>query len=189
MNNEPANTDQPHHAAIWPYFCEDVVLQHNEVCETKTKFDGMAFDFDNSNQRCVYQYNYSHDNEGGFLNMCCDGNANGNVARYNISQNDGCLTGSRVFLVHGNGNHGYRVYNNTIYVRAFAQGLGSSRNVDRGQGQAVDSPTPTGFAGERQRLFPSKSPHRAWSRRGAPEPHCEKHVSEPSPKRQPTVVS
>ena len=119
------------HAAIWPYFCEDVVFQYNEVCETKTKFDGMAFDFDNGNQRCIYQYNYSHDNEGGFLNMCCDGNANGNIARYNISQNDGCLAGSRVFLVHGHGNHGYQVYNNTIFVRngapaMFEQGADSS---------------------------------------------------------------
>jgi hypothetical protein len=121
------------HAAVWPYFCEDVVFQHNEVCETRTKFDGMAFDFDNSNQRCIYQYNYSHDNEGGFLNMCCDGNANDDIARYNISQNDGCLSGSRVFLVHGHGNHGYQVYNNTIYVRSgnpvmFHQGADSSRS-------------------------------------------------------------
>lgn len=121
------------HAAIWPYFCEDIIFQHNEVCETKTKFDGMAFDFDNSNQRCIYQYNYSHDNEGGFLNMCCDGNANGNIARYNISQNDGCLSGSRVFLVHGQGNHNYRVYNNTIYTqngnpRMFEQGADSSQS-------------------------------------------------------------
>ena len=105
------------HAAIWPYFCEDVVFQYNEVSETQTIFDGMAFDFDNSNQRCIYQYNYSHDNEGGFLNMCCDGNGNGNIARFNISRNDGCVAGSRVFLVHGNGNHDYRVYNNTIYAR------------------------------------------------------------------------
>ena len=119
------------HAAVWPYFCEEVVFQHNEVCETKTKFDGMAFDFDNSNQRCVYQYNYSHDNEGGFLNMCCDGRANGNIARYNISQNDGCVAGSRVFLVHGDGNHDYHVYNNTIYAgrgnpAMFEQGADSS---------------------------------------------------------------
>ena len=121
------------HAAIWPYFCEDIIFQFNEVCETKTKFDGMAFDFDNSNQRCIYQYNYSHDNEGGFLNMCCDGNANGNIARYNVSQNDGCLAGSRVFLVHGHGNHDYRVYNNTIYTNRgnpamFEQGADSSRS-------------------------------------------------------------
>jgi len=112
-----SNPHKQGHAAVWPYFCEDVIFQFNEVCETKTKFDGMAFDFDNSNQRCIYQYNYSHDNEGGFLNMCCDGNANGNIARYNISQNDGCLAGSRVFLVHGQGNHGYQVYNNTVFVR------------------------------------------------------------------------
>ncbi len=121
------NSVKQGHAAIWPYFCEDVIFQYNEVCETKTKFDGMAFDFDNSNQRCIYQYNYSHDNEGGFLNMCCDGNANGNIARYNISQNDGCLAGSRVFLVHGHGNHGYQVYNNTIYV-----GLGNPKMFEQG---------------------------------------------------------
>ena len=77
------------------------------------------------------QYNYSHDNEGGFLNMCCDGNGNGNIARYNISQNDGCVARSRVFLVHGNGNHGYQVYNNTIYAgrgnpAMFEQGAESS---------------------------------------------------------------
>ena len=128
-----SNTLKQGHAAIWPYFCEDTIFQFNEVCETKSRFDGMAFDFDNSNQRCVYQYNYSHDNEGGFLNMCCDGNAGGNIARYNISQNDGCTPGSRVFLVHGQGNHDYRIYNNTIYVRngdprVFGQGARSDQS-------------------------------------------------------------
>jgi autotransporter-associated beta strand protein len=63
--------------------------------------------------------------------MCCDGNGNGNIARYNISQNDGCIPGGRVFLVHGHGNHGYQVYNNTIFVsRAnppmFEQGASST---------------------------------------------------------------
>ncbi|MEI7908734.1 MAG: hypothetical protein WCK77_03775 [Verrucomicrobiota bacterium] len=121
------------HAGVWPYFCENVVFQHNEVCETKTRFDGMAFDFDNSNLNCIYQYNYCHDNEGGFLNMCCDGNGKGNITRYNISQNDGCVAGGRVFLVHGDGNHGYQVYNNTIYVKnanppMFEQGASSNRS-------------------------------------------------------------
>lgn len=119
------------HAGLWPYFCEDVIMQFNEVCETKTAYDGMALDFDNSDQRCIYQYNYSHDNEGGFLNMCCDGNGNGNIARFNISQNDGCIPGGRVFLVHGHGNHGYQVYNNTIFVSRnnppmFEQGAASN---------------------------------------------------------------
>jgi hypothetical protein len=124
------NTPGQGHAGLWPYICENIVFQFNEVCETKTAYDGMALDFDNSNQNCIYQYNYSHDNEGGFLNMCCDGNANGNIARYNISQNDGCIPGGRVFLVHGDGNHGYQVYNNTIYVNnanppVFQQGASS----------------------------------------------------------------
>lgn len=119
------------HAGLWPYICEDVIMQFNEVCETQTAYDGMAFDFDNSDQRCIYQYNYSHDNEGGFLNMCCDGNGNDNIARFNISQNDGCIPGGRVFLVHGHGNHGYQVYNNTIFVSRnnppmFEQGAASN---------------------------------------------------------------
>jgi len=127
------NTLKQGHAAVWPYFCEDVVFQYNEVCGTKTRHDGMAFDFDNSNLRCIYQYNYSHDNEGGFLNMCTDGLSSGNIARYNISQNDGCTALSRVFLVHGDGNRDCQVYNNTIYVKngnpaLFQQGADSSKS-------------------------------------------------------------
>ena len=55
-----SNTVAQGHAAIWPYICENVVFQFNEVAETQTKYDGMSFDFDNSNQNCIYQYNYSH---------------------------------------------------------------------------------------------------------------------------------
>lgn len=104
------------HAGIWPYICENVMFQFNEVCETQTKYDGMAFDFDDSNQNCVYQYNYSHENQGGFLDIDSGGDSNGNIARYNISQNDGCLAGSRVFTIYGPGNQNDSVYNNTIYV-------------------------------------------------------------------------
>ena len=119
------------HAGLWPYISEDVIMQFNEVCETKTAYDGMALDFDNSDQRCIYQYNYCHDNEGGFLNSTCDGNGNDNICRYNISQNDGCIAGGRVFLVHGHGNHGYQVYNNTIFISkanppVFEQGAASN---------------------------------------------------------------
>ena len=110
------NTLGQGHVAIWPYISENCVFQYNEVCQTQTKVDGMAFDFDAGNQNCIYQYNYSHDNQGGFLNMCSTANANGNIARYNISQNDGCLAGSRVFTIAQPGNHNNSVYNNTIYV-------------------------------------------------------------------------
>ncbi len=111
------NTPGQGHAAVWPYICANIIFQYNEVCRTRTTYDGMAFDFDNSNQNCIYQYNYSHDNEGGFLNLCSWGNSNGNIARYNISQNDGCASGGRVFLIDGPGNNNALVYNNTIYVK------------------------------------------------------------------------
>lgn len=110
------NTPGQGHAAVWPYICANITFQYNEVCRTRTTYDGMAFDFDNSNQDCIYQYNYSHDNEGGFLNLCSAGNSNRNIARYNVSQNDGCASGSRVFLIDSNGNNNDLVYNNTIYV-------------------------------------------------------------------------
>ncbi len=106
------------HAAVWPYICENIVFQFNEICETQTRFDGMALDLDHSNQNCIYQYNYSHDNQGGFLNMCSGGNANNNIVRYNISENDGCVAGGRVFLIYGAGNHNYSVYNNTVFVHS-----------------------------------------------------------------------
>lgn len=106
------------HAAVWPYICENIVFQFNEICETQTRFDGMALDLDHSNQNCIYQYNYSHDNQGGFLNMCSAGNANNNIVRYNISENDGCVAGGRVFLIYGAGNHNYSVYNNTVFVHS-----------------------------------------------------------------------
>jgi hypothetical protein len=48
--------------------------------------------------------------------MCSGGSSSNNIARYNLSQNDGCLAGSRVFTIYGPGNHNNSVYNNTVYV-------------------------------------------------------------------------
>ena len=58
--------------------------------------DGEGFDSDLNSRNTIIQYNYSHDNEGGFLLICNDGsqapadNAGnvGTIVRYNISQND-----------------------------------------------------------------------------------------------------
>jgi hypothetical protein len=63
----------------------------------------------------VIQYNYSHDNEGGFILICAPGNSYNldTVVRYNISQNDG-LNSARVFHISGVKNT--KIYNNTIYV-------------------------------------------------------------------------
>jgi Carbohydrate binding domain len=61
----------------------------------------------------IQQYNYSHDNEGGFL-LICSGVANGNldgIARYNISQNDK----ARIFQFCGPTTN-TKIYNNTVYI-------------------------------------------------------------------------
>jgi hypothetical protein len=50
----------------------------------------MAYDIDGGNNGNVYQYNYSHDNEGGFL-LICNGEgmtSDRNTVRYNISVDD-----------------------------------------------------------------------------------------------------
>ncbi|MEU9703150.1 right-handed parallel beta-helix repeat-containing protein [Streptomyces sp. NPDC047981] len=79
-----------YNVGIWAWNFDDAVYQYNEVTGGHGTLDSQAFDFDGGNNRNVYQYNYSHDNEGGFLLVC---NATGmtsadNVFRYNVSIND-----------------------------------------------------------------------------------------------------
>ena len=108
-------------AALWTWASDDAIIQYNEVYQSMQTWDGMAFDIDGCSQRCVFQYNYSHDNWGGFLmiigmpdcagvgpysKFCTD-----NHFRYNISQNDE----TRLLRFVGKIDSNY-VYNNTIYV-------------------------------------------------------------------------
>lgn len=95
-------------AGIWPWRCEDALFQYNEVSNTVLNGDGQAYDCDYSN-RTIYQYNYSHDNGGGFMLMC-QNESNNSIIRYNISVNDrnGLFTISQ-------GASG-KIYNNTFYI-------------------------------------------------------------------------
>jgi hypothetical protein len=78
--------------------------------------DGQGFDSDYRCRRSVFQYNYSHDNEGGFMLVCSPGHSfnEGTIVRYNISQHDGTRS-ARVFHF-GGGSSNTLVHNNTIYV-------------------------------------------------------------------------
>ncbi|HHW00552.1 MAG TPA: hypothetical protein GXX36_13465 [Clostridiaceae bacterium] len=101
--------------AIWSINCDNAVFQYNEAYGTKTTDDGQGFDIDWNQRGTIMQYNYSHDNEGGFMLMCCwygDSFNENSIVRYNISQNDMC----RVFEIHGPVKNS-KIYNNTIYVR------------------------------------------------------------------------
>jgi hypothetical protein len=72
------------------------VIQYNEAYGTKGQRDGEGFDSDWNSKNTLIQYNYSHDNDGGFLLICNEGRRDpaenagntGTIARYNISQND-----------------------------------------------------------------------------------------------------
>lgn len=74
-------------AAIWPWKCKTALFQYNEASYTRFNQDGEAWDAD-SGDGTIYQYNYSHDNEGGCV-MFCEGESVNNIFRHNISVNDG----------------------------------------------------------------------------------------------------
>ncbi|GGA26458.1 LamG-like jellyroll fold domain-containing protein [Paenibacillus physcomitrellae] len=79
-------------AGIYPWKSWNVVFQNNEVyggptTTDATNGDGTAFDFDSPNINIVYQYNYTHDNPMGWMSYL--GRSANNIARYNISDDDG----------------------------------------------------------------------------------------------------
>ena len=106
-------------AGIWPWSCDNTVIQHNEVSGMKGTHDGEGFDSDWNCRNSLFQYNYSHDNDGGFMLICDDGSSKmpynagntGTIIRYNISVNDGLHT----FNMSGPCSN-TKIYNNTIYL-------------------------------------------------------------------------
>jgi len=102
-------------AGIWPFDSDDTLIQFNEVSGMKGTKDGQGFDSDYRCRRSVFQYNYSHDNEGGFFLICAPGRSynEDTVIRYNISQNDG-INSARLFHISGAKNT--KIYHNTIYI-------------------------------------------------------------------------
>jgi hypothetical protein len=116
-------------AGIWPFNSKNTIIQFNEVSGHQAYLDGQGFDSDFWCENTTIQYNYSHDNAGGFLLICGnkdrspDGESSpntGTVVRYNISINDGGRTwGDHAHdfpLIYFHGNpEGTMIYNNTFY--------------------------------------------------------------------------
>ncbi len=94
-------------AGMWPTRHRDGLWQFNEVHHTKTwSGDGQGFDNDVYLQgTTVFQYNYSHDNEGGFILDCCWPDGGRTLARYNISINE----------TVGNSDRGNAVFHNNVF--------------------------------------------------------------------------
>ncbi|GMQ63126.1 discoidin domain-containing protein [Vallitalea maricola] len=109
MNSKHANV------AIWDWSCKDALFQYNEAYLTHGTRDGQGFDCDYYSTGTTFQYNYSHDNEGGFMLVCSPKNSTINyhsVIRYNISENDS----SRTIQLMGPGTRYTKIYNNVFYV-------------------------------------------------------------------------
>lgn len=85
-------------AGIWPWSADNTLIQFNEVSGHKAKWDAQGFDSDWNCLNTTIQYNYSHDNYGGFLLVCNNGakyntpvniGTKNTIVQYNISVNDG----------------------------------------------------------------------------------------------------
>ena len=108
-----------YNVGIWPWSADNTTVQFNEVYRTHGQRDGEGFDSDWNSRNTIIQYNYSHDNDGGFLLICNEGGHDpkenvgnvGTIVRYNISQNDH----TRGINIAGPVSN-TTIYNNTIYV-------------------------------------------------------------------------
>jgi Right handed beta helix region len=103
-------------AGIWPFACDDTIIQFNEVTGTKGTKDGMAYDSDYQCKRTIIQNNFSYENEGGFILICSPGNSYNldTIVRNNVSIHDG-INSARVIQIAGNPANTL-FHNNTIVL-------------------------------------------------------------------------
>ena len=104
------------YAGIWPHNSDGCIMQNNEAYgQILAGNDAQGFDVDINCQDTTVQYNYSHDNDGGFLLICtygAEGYWNRNViVRYNLSENDR----QYIFSLGGKLTN-VKIYNNTVYI-------------------------------------------------------------------------
>jgi hypothetical protein len=91
---------QDYAAGIWPWSCDNTLIQYNEVSGMKGTNDGEGYDSDYNCRHTLFQYNFSHNNDGGFMLICDDGSQHlpwnignqGTIIRDNISVDDGLHT-------------------------------------------------------------------------------------------------
>jgi hypothetical protein len=104
-------------AGMWACGTSNAVFQFNEVARTRLfESDGTAFDTDwGTGGTTIFQYNYTHENGGGFWLDCAGINKDPShvktILRYNVSVDD------ERYLIRA-GDMETEVYNNTFYKSA-----------------------------------------------------------------------
>ena len=117
-------------SGMWTFDCKNVVSQHNHFLNSHGPQDSYGCHIDYGNENIVFQYNYSYNNEGGFVEILGD-NINCGY-RYNISVNDGYRKDpnniqwdkkGKIFWVSNYCGSSVRcpsigtfIYNNTVFV-------------------------------------------------------------------------
>jgi hypothetical protein len=109
-----------YNAGIWPWSADRTLFRLNRASEVRTRRDGQGFDSDYNSQGTRFEYNLSHDNEGGFMLICSPGERDprenvgnrGTVAHRNISRND------RERIFHVSAAEDTLVEENYVYVGA-----------------------------------------------------------------------
>jgi hypothetical protein len=121
-NNVISNSAARFHGnAIVVFSSKDAVIRRNIVSGTTFYGnEGAAYDSDYNSLGTVIEYNISHDNGGGLVDLCSNPKAgegrgynDGTIVRYNISQNDKY----RVFGFDGPVTNTL-IYNNSVYIGA-----------------------------------------------------------------------
>ncbi|HTU16131.1 MAG TPA: right-handed parallel beta-helix repeat-containing protein [Solirubrobacterales bacterium] len=76
-------------AGIWAFRANNTLIQRNEVFGMEHNgCDGTGFDIDYFQDGTIVQFNYSHDNTGGFVLLCSDDASRSGDVRFNLSVND-----------------------------------------------------------------------------------------------------
>ena len=112
-------------SGAWFWNCRNVVAQYNKSLHVRGHGDSYSMHIDHGNKHVIFQYNYSQDTEGGFVEIL--GNNVNSVYRFNVSVNDGFrenqwAKGSSIWISRFAGpdtriaSDSNYVYNNTIYI-------------------------------------------------------------------------
>ncbi|VWB98562.1 hypothetical protein [Burkholderia lata] len=135
-------------AGIWTSDSDGTLLQFNDASGGHGTGDGMGYDIDHSTNDVVVQYNYSHNNDGGFVLLCQDGTTQyRGIVRYNLSVGDK----TRIVEDCGGTYDNYLVYSNTIVSLA---GAGATLYVGSG------TPGPSGHSVTlSNNVFVNNGPH------------------------------
>ncbi len=105
-------------AGIWTFHSINTLIQRNEVFGMEFNgCDGTGYDIDYRQDGTVIQFNYSHNNEGGFVLLCSANDIHSAEVRFNLSVNDGTTINEAPCKIDEGviGTlDGMRFYNNTV---------------------------------------------------------------------------